>query len=97
MDIVYQKNAIRKLYLSRLFIFLRAALIVLFTTSNIYLISHEMYVAAICLSAGISTMWTLNVKDLAVSNWFDRIVYILGGITGTSISLFILDSILKSN
>jgi len=82
-------------YVLRFFIFLRAALIVLFTTSNIYLISHEKYIAAICLSAGISTMWTLNVKDLAISNWNDRIAYVLGGVVGTTISLFFLSQIIK--
>jgi hypothetical protein len=79
----------------RLFIFFRASLIVLFTTSNIYLISNKLYVASICLSAGISTMWTLNVKDLALSDWKDRIAYILGGVVGTSISLYVLSGIIE--
>lgn len=79
----------------RLLIFLRATLIVLFTTSNIYMISNKLYVYAIILSAGISTMWTLNVKDLAISNWGDRIAYILGGVTGTTISLYVLNELLN--
>ena len=79
----------------RFFIFLRAALIVLLSTSNIYLISHELYIYAIFLSAGISTMWTLNVKDLAISNWKDRGAYILGGVVGTSISLYILSGLIN--
>ncbi len=79
----------------RLFIFLRAALIVLFTTSNIYLISNNLYIYAILLSAGISTMWTLNVKDLAISDWKDRIAYILGGVVGTSVSLYVLSGLVN--
>jgi len=45
-----------KLYLPRIYLFLRAFLIVLFVTSNVYLIANKYYVAVICLSAGISLM-----------------------------------------
>ena len=81
--------------MKRFYIFLRAALIVLLTTSNIYLISNKMYMYAICLSAGISLMWTLNVKDLSMSDWKDRAAYVLGGVVGTSTSLYILSNLLS--
>ena len=77
----------------RTIIFLRATLIVLFTTSDVYAISHGLYLLAIILSAGINTIWVLNVKDLSVSNIGDRISYVMGGITGTIISLYILNTI----
>ena len=77
----------------RIIIFLRATLIVLFTTSDVYAISHELYLLAIILSAGINTIWVLNVKDLSVSNSKDRASYVMGGITGTIISLYILNTI----
>lgn len=78
----------------RVFIFLRAALIVMLSTSNIYLIANKHYLGAVGISAGISLMWTLNVKDLAIANWKDRFAYILGGIFGTSISLYFLSGLL---
>ena len=73
-------------------IFARAATIVVFHTSSIYFIFHQMYTYAIAISAGISLMWTLNVKDLAISNWGDRLAYIFGGILGTTVSLYALRS-----
>ena len=78
----------------RLYIFLRALVMILLTTSNVYLIANKKYIAVVCLSALISTMWTLNVKDLAISNWYDRFAYILGGIIGTTISLWSLSTFL---
>lgn len=79
----------------RLFIFLRAALIVILHTSSVYCISKENFLGAICLSAGISFMWILNVKDLSVSDWQDRVAYILGGVVGTTTSLYGLSLILN--
>jgi len=54
-----------------------------------------MYIFAILISAGISLMWTLNVKDLAICCWKDRMAYIIGGIIGTTISLYSLDKLLN--
>jgi hypothetical protein len=71
-------------------IFARAAAMVLCSTSNIYFISHKMYLYAIIDGAAISTMWTLNIKDLAISNWRDRLSYVLGGVLGTTLSLYVL-------
>ena len=79
----------------RLYIFSRALLIVLLTTSNVVFISNKMYIFAILISAGISLMWTLNVKDLAICCWKDRMAYIIGGIIGTTISLYSLDKLLN--
>lgn len=90
MDI--QEN--KTISLARFFIFVRAALIVMFTTSNIYLISDEKYMLSIVFSAVISLMWTLNIKDLAISCWKDRTSYILGSIAGTTISLYILNGLI---
>jgi hypothetical protein len=72
----------------RLFIFIRAFLIVLLTTSNIYSISKEYFLITIFISTGISTMWVLNIKDLAISDWYDRLCYIFGATIGTTISLY---------
>ena len=78
-----------------MFIFLRAALLIMFATSNVYMIANDRYVIAICLGVGISTMWTLNIRDLAISCWKDRISYIAGGVVGMSASLFVLDKIFQ--
>ena len=78
----------------RLFIAMRAALMVSLTTTNIYFISIKMYYMCIIISAAISMMWTLNVKDLAISNWYDRISYVIGGIIGTSIALYLIPELL---
>ena len=77
-----------------LFIFLRSLASILFSTANIYLIANKYYIASVCISAGISTLWTLNIKDLAISNWKDRLSYIIGGVFGTSISLYCLSEII---
>jgi hypothetical protein len=84
-----------KLGLKRLLIFLRATTMILLTTTNIYFISNKLYIYAVFLSALISTMWTLNIRDLAISNWYDRFAYIIGGVIGTSISLYILSGLIK--
>jgi len=80
---------------TRIFIFGRAALIVLLSTSNIIFISQKMFIAAIIISAGISIMWTLNVKDLAISTWKDRFAYIMGGVVGTTSSLYLLSGYIQ--
>lgn len=72
----------------RFYIFLRAFFIVSLTTANIWLISHKIYYGAIIISAAISIMWTLNVKDLAIADKYDRGAYVLGGIVGTAITLY---------
>lgn len=89
------KLKINKNIKHRLLIFFRSFLIVLFHTTNIYLISNKYYELAILLSAGISIMWTLNVKDLAISDWSDRLAYIFGGLVGTTISLYFLSDIIE--
>jgi len=77
-----------------LYIFIRATLIVLLSTTSIYCISNQKYPLAILIGIGISFMWTLNVKDIAVSNWKDRIAYVTGGVVGTATSLYGLSNIL---
>ena len=72
----------------RLYIALRAFFIVSFTTANIWLIANKHYKCAISISVIISLMWTLNVKDLALANTYDRIAYILGALTGTILTLY---------
>ena len=73
---------------NKFYIFGRALLIVLFHTSNVVFIANRMYLYSVLISAGISLMWTLNVKDLAVCGWKDRMAYIFGGVMGTAISLY---------
>jgi hypothetical protein len=69
-------------YVRRLLIFGRAAIMVLLCTGNIYLMAKGLYSGVIVAGAGISLVWTLNVKDMAISCWLDRLAYILGGIYG---------------
>jgi len=71
-----------------MFIFIKAFLIVSLTTANIWLISHKMYLGSIGISAGISIMWTLNVKDLSIADRFDRIAYVSGALLGTILTLY---------
>ena len=82
--------------MNRLYIFGRALLIVLLHTSNVVFITNKLYLYSILISAGISLMWTLNVKDLAIGDWKDRIAYIFGGIAGTTISLYGLGRIIAN-
>ena len=80
--------------MNRWYIFIRALVTVLLHTSNVVFISNKMYIYAISISAGISIMWTLNVKDLAVCGWKDRFAYVLGGVVGTTISLYGLSKVI---
>jgi hypothetical protein len=77
----------------RILIFIRAFLIVTFSTVNIYLISNKHYALAILSSIAISTMWTLNISALCISNNIDRAFYVTGATLGTSLSLIILTNI----
>ena len=76
-------------------LYFRACLIALLITLNTYLISNKLFVLALFVGGCISFVWTLNVKAIAVSNWKDRVVYTMGGVTGTFISLFWLSKIFK--
>lgn len=71
-------------------IFFSAMLIVMLTTTNIFLISEKLYNYAILLSGFISLLWTFNVKSIAFSSWKNRLSYIFGGVVGTTISLYFL-------
>jgi hypothetical protein len=84
-----------KEFKSILFIFLRAFAIVLLSTSSVYFICHKYFLAAVIVNVGISTLWTLNIKDLAISTWKERLSYIVGGTMGTVISLYFLGYYLK--
>jgi len=33
------------------------------------------------------------VKSIAISSWADRITYILGSVTGTAVSLYLMENI----
>lgn len=63
---------------------------VLLCTGNIYLMSKAIYSGVIVVGACISLVWTLNVKDLAVSSWSDRIAYIVGGVYGNLLCFSII-------
>ena len=75
--------------MKRLFIFLRAFLIVSLTTANIWLIANKFYKSAILISIFISITWTYNVKDLSLADWKDRTAYVIGALIGTIITLYI--------
>ena len=72
----------------RFLITLRSFLIVSLSTATIYVIANHKYILALILSGFISIMWTLNSKDLAIADWKDRIAYVLGGIVGTTTTLY---------
>jgi hypothetical protein len=76
-------------------IFLSAMIIVMLGTTNIFLISEKMYIYAVLISGFISLCWTSNVKSIAFCNWKERLFYILGGIVGTTISLYFLTLIFE--
>jgi hypothetical protein len=72
----------------KFYIALRAFSIVSLTTANIWLIANHYRKCAISLSMAISLMWTLNIKDLALANNYDRVAYILGALIGTIVTLY---------
>ena len=76
-------------------IFLRATLMILLYTSSIWFIFNNYYNYAILSGAGISLLWTLNVKDISIGNWYERVGYVLGGVLGSTISLYLLPNMLK--
>jgi len=77
-----------------LFIFLRAFLIVLLSTSSIWFISNNYKIYAIIAGLGISLLWVLNVRDISIGKWKERIFYIFGGFVGMTTSLYLLPLIL---
>ena len=76
-------------------IYVRACAIVILLTTNTYLISEKLFLYAVLINGGIAFMWTINVKDLAVATWKDRLVYILGSVSGVYIALYHLSKLFK--
>ena len=74
-------------------IYFRATIIVALITLNMYFISKGKFSLSLLTNAGIALVWTLNIRDLSVSNWSEKISYILGSTTGAFISLYYLRKI----
>lgn len=94
----YIQNKIKEVGLneSHLLIFLRAMTIVLMTNMSVYFIASGKYLGAVALNIGISTMWTMNIRDLSVSSRLDRLSYIVGGGVGVTIALYGLRFLFKT-
>ena len=75
------------------YILIRAWLIVMLITLNTYLITKGLFNYSLIVGIGIALMWTLNVKDLSVSSWKDRLAYITGSFIGAYISLYHLSKV----
>lgn len=67
---------------------IRSMLMVCLATTNVWTIASGMYMLSMLIGIGISLMWTLNVSDLAICDWEDRVSYVIGGTIGTAISLY---------
>lgn len=82
-------------YKKYFFIGIRAMLMVCFATTSIWTIANQMYLLAIIVGVGISTMMAVSVSDLAVCTRIDRFSYVLGGALGTTSSLYLINPYLE--
>jgi hypothetical protein len=67
----------------RIALFLTGFLQVTLVAMNTWFISHKQVVPMVVTGFGISFVWTLNVKKVAFGDWWDRVIYASGAMTGT--------------
>lgn len=76
-------------------LFITAFLQVFLVTANTYFVSRVTWVGIAAASFGISYIWTLNVKRISASSFWERMAYatgaMCGGVMGVFVSKFIIN------
>lgn len=73
----------------RLVLFSTAFLQVALVSMNVKFISNGAVIPMLIAGFLISLVWTLNVKKVALGNWYDRFTYSFGALAGTGIGFLI--------
>lgn len=68
---------------ARLLLFLTGFVQVTLVAANTLFIAQGKVIPMLVVGFGISIVWTLNVKKIAFGDWWDRIIYATGAMTGT--------------
>lgn len=76
-------------------LFLTAYLQVLLVSANTFFISKTFWIGIAICGYGISYLWTINVKKIAISSHKDRFLYSFGAMLGGLSGVFISNLILK--
>lgn len=75
-------------------LFITAFLQVFLVTANTYFVSRVAWLGIAAASFGISYIWTMNVRRINASNFWERIAYatgaMCGGLLGVFVSKFII-------
>ncbi len=76
-------------------LFITAYLQVLLVSANTYFISNLAWIGIAIAGFGISYLWTINVKKIAISSIKQRLVYstgaMCGGLSGVVLAKLILN------
>ncbi len=70
-------------------LFLTGLLQVTFVSMNVTFIAHGEIIPMLLTGFMISLIWTLNVKRIAIGDWYDRLTYANGAMIGTGLGYFI--------
>jgi len=70
-------------------IFLRAYLLVLLVTLNTWCVANDRYFLVLFVSFCLSMTWTFNVSSMANGNFFKKLLYSTGAVSGTATALLI--------
>ncbi len=77
----------------QIMIFITGFIQVLLVSANIYFISRTNWTGIALCGFGISYVWTVNVKKIAIGKTFEQIIYAtgaaMGGLVGVAIAKFI--------
>ena len=77
----------------QIMIFITGFIQVLLVSANIYFISRTNWIGIAICGFGISYVWTVNVKKIAIGKTFEQIIYstgaAMGGLVGVVLAKFI--------
>lgn len=74
-------------------IFFTSFIQVFFVSANTYMITQKNYLGILICSFLISLLWTINVKNISVSNTKQKIIYASGAACGSIFGVIISSTI----
>lgn len=77
-------------------LFITAFLQVFLVTANTYFVSRVAWLGIAAASFGISYIWTMNVRRINASNFWERIAYASGAMCGGLLGVFVSKFIIKN-
>lgn len=70
-------------------LFLTAVTQVMLVSMNVVFISHSFIVLMLLTGFGISWTWSYNIKRIAISTNYERLIYASGASTGTGLGYYL--------